>query len=211
MNDARPCLYVDTQFTSPYALSVFVALREKAIDFDLHPLDLDSSEQQAAGYARLSLTRRVPTLVLDDFALSESSAITEYLEDVFPQAPLYPREPRQRARARQIQAWLRSDLLALRQERSTLVVFYGQSYGPLSAAGEGAADKLIDAAQALLSDGREYLFGQWSIVDVDLALMLNRLLLNGDPLPPALSAYAQRQWQRPAVQEWVNLDRPALA
>jgi glutathione S-transferase len=105
---------------------------------------------------------------------------------------------------------LRSDLLPIRQERSTLVVFYGQTYGPLSQSAESAANKLIGAAQALLADNREYLFGEWSIADVDLAVMLNRLILNGDTVPTALVAYAKRQWQRPSVQEWVGLQRPAL-
>lgn len=210
MNDSRLRLYVDAQFTSPYAMSVFVALREKGIEFELSPLDLDAFENQSEDYASLSLTQRVPTLVHGDFALSESSAITEYLEDVFPQTPVYPQELRQRAKARQIQAWLRSDLLPIRQERSTLVVFYGLKSAPLSPAAESAARKLISAAQALLADGREYLFGQWSIADVDLALMLNRLILNDDALPSALVKYAQRQWQRPTVQEWVKLQRPAL-
>ncbi|WDY57498.1 glutathione transferase [Pseudomonas sp. PSKL.D1] len=203
-------LYVDAQFTSPYALSCFVALREKGIDFEMQPLNLDTLENQATDYARLSLTQRVPTLVHGNFALSESSAITEYLEDVFPQVPVYPQASQKRAKARQVQAWLRSDLLPIRQERSTLVVFYGQKYGPLSAAGEAAKHKLVEAAQQLLADNQDYLFGQWSIADVDLALMLNRLILNGDSLPAPLEAYARRQWQRPAVQEWLNLQRPAI-
>nr|WP_155583973.1 glutathione transferase [Pseudomonas spelaei] len=203
-------MYVDAQFTSPYAMSAFVALREKGLEFEVLTLDLDVSENNAQGFASLSLTQRVPTLVEGDFALSESSAITEYLEDVFPQTPLYPAEPRQRARARQVQAWLRSDLLSIRQERSTLVVFYGVKSAPLSPAAKVAAGKLISAAQALLADNREYLFGQWSIADVDLAVMLNRLILNGDNVPAELVAYAQRQWQRPSVQEWVNQQRPAL-
>ena len=210
MNDSRLRLYVDAQFTSPYALSAFVVLREKGVEFELSPLDLDTFENQTQDYASLSLTQRVPTLVHGDFALSESSAITEYLEDVFPQAPVYPQGVMQRAKARQVQAWLRSDLLPIRQERSTRVVFYGLKAEPLSPAAESAAHKLIGAAQALLADGREYLFGQWSIADVDLALMLNRLILNGDAVPSALVEYAQRQWQRPTVQEWVKLQRPAL-
>ncbi|VVO32136.1 glutathione transferase [Pseudomonas fluorescens] len=210
MNNSRLCLYVDSQFTSPYAMSAFVVLREKAIGFEISPLDLEASEHQAEDYASLSLTQRVPTLVHGDFALSESSAITEYLEDVFPQSPVYPHDPMQRAKARQVQAWLRSDLLPIRQERSTLVVFYGLKSDPLSPAAESAARKLVGAAQTLLAGSPEYLFGQWSIADVDLALMLNRLILNGDSVPPALVEYAQRQWQRPTVQEWVKLQRPAM-
>ena len=153
-------LYVDHLYTSPYAMSVFVALREKGLAFDTLTLDLDAAQQHAADFAHLSLTQRVPTLVESDFALSESSAITEYLEQVYPETPVYPADPKQRARARQVQAWLRSDLLPIRQERSTLVVFYGQKMPPLSAEAEAAAAKLISAAQALLANNPPYLFGE---------------------------------------------------
>lgn len=203
-------LYVDSLFTSPYAMSVFVALREKGLAFETLTLDLDAGQTQAADYAQRSLTQRVPTLVDGDFALSESSAITEYLDQAYPETRVYPADVQQRARARQVQAWLRSDLLPIRQERSTLVVFCGQKRPPLSAEAQVAATKLISAAQALLADNREYLCGQWSIADVDLAVMLNRLILNGDAMPAQLVAYAQRQWQRPSVREWVELRRPAL-
>ena len=203
-------LYVDSLFTSPYAMSVFVALREKGLAFETLTLDLDAGQNQAADYVQRSLTQRVPTLVDGDFALSESSAITEYLDQAYPETSLYPADVQQRARARQVQAWLRSDLLPIRQERSTLVVFCGQKRPPLSAEAQAAATKLITAAQALLADNREYLCGQWSIADVDLAVMLNRLILNGDAMPAQLVTYAQRQWQRPSVREWVELRRPAL-
>lgn len=203
-------LYVDAQFTSPYAMSVFVTLLEKGIAFETVTLDLDAAQNQATEFVQLSLTQRVPTLVEGDFALSESSAICEYLDEAYPETTVYPTDLKQRARARQVQAWLRSDLQAIRQERSTLVVFYAQKMPPLSPAGEAAAHKLIQAAQALLAGNPAYLFGAWSIADVDLAVMLNRLILNGDNVPTELVAYAQRQWQRPSVQAWVNLQRPAL-
>lgn len=203
-------LYVDSQFTSPYAMSVFVTLREKGLAFDMLTLDLDTAQNQTADFTQLSLTQRVPTLVDGEFALSESCAITEYLEQVHPETPVYPADPQQRARARQVQAWLRSDLLAIRQERSTLVVFYGQKMPPLSPAAEAAVRKLFSATQALLAGNPPYLFGEWSIADLDLAVMLNRLILNGDSVPAQWVDYAQRQWQRPSVQAWVNLQRPAL-
>lgn len=204
-------LYVDSHYVSPYALSAFVALNEKNLDFELQTVNLERRDNCAPAYAGMSLTQRVPTLVHGTFALSESSAISEYLEDSFAGPPLYPVAPQQRARARQVQAWLRSDLLPIRQERSTLVVFQGQQCPPLSEAAEMAAVKLIEVAQWLLRDGADGLFGEWSLADVDLALMLNRLIFNGDPVPARLQAYAQRHWQRPAVQRWLKLPRPALA
>lgn len=210
MKDDGLLLYADAQFASPYAMSVFVALTEKGLPFEVVTVDLGAGAQRDAGFAGTSLTQRVPTLLHGDFALSESSAITEYLDDVFALMPLYPADPRRKARARQVQAWLRSDLMPLRQERSTEVVFYGAKAGPLSAAAQTAAQKLFAAAQALLPGEADHLFGQWSIADVDLALMLNRLVLHGDPVPEKLAIYARRQWQRPSVQKWGNQKRPPL-
>lgn len=202
-------LYVDRHYASPWAMAVFVGLREKGLAFDVEVLDLDAGDQRDAGFARQSLTQRVPTLVDGDFSLSESTAIVEYLDDTQPGASLLPRDPQQRARARQVQAWLRSDLAALRAERSTVVVFYGPTDKPLSATGQAAADKLIAAATQLVGDN-ENLFGAWSVADLDLAVTLNRLILNGDPVPETLKRYAARQWQRPSVQAWVKLERPPL-
>jgi glutathione S-transferase len=191
-------------------MSVFVGLKEKRIPFELRTIDLENGSNHSAEYAAESLTARVPTLVDRDFSLSESSAITEYLDEVYPGAALYPSDPRAKARARQVQAWLRSDLMPIRQERSTIVVFYQPSQQPLSETAEIAARKLFRAAETLLSHNGENLFGSWSIADVDLALMLNRLVLNGDAVPSKLADYARAQWQRPSVQEWVNQRRPEL-
>lgn len=206
LKDPDLLLYVDAQFASPYAMSAFVALCEKGLPFEAATVDLAARANREPGFAGPSLTQRVPVLVHGGFALSESSAIAEYVDEVFPGVALYPADPRRKARARQIQAWLRSDLLALRQERSTEVVFYGAKAGPLSA----AAQKLFSAAQALLPGDADDVCGSWSIADVDLALMLNRLVLNGDPVPEQLVAYAARQWRRPSVQRWVNQPRPPL-
>ena len=207
---SKPTLFVDAQYASPYAMSAFVALTAKQVPFELRTVDLAAAAHLAPAFAGLSRTRRVPTLVHGDFALTESSAIAEYVEDAFPGARLYPADPRLKARARQVQAWLRSDLMPIRVERNTEVVFY-RSHGPaLSDAAHAAASKLFAAADALLPAGAEHLCGQWSLADVDLALMLNRLVLNGDAVPARLADYARRQWAHPAIQKWVAFERPPL-
>jgi glutathione S-transferase len=203
-------LYVDANYASPYALVVFVSLLEKGLKFDIDPLDLVSRANQSEAYKARSITRRVPTLVHNDFALSESSAICEYIDEVFPGTRLYPTETRDRARARQIQSWVRSDLMPIREERPTFVVFCGAKRPPLSAAAIDAAEKLFTAALAWLDTRGENLFGDWSIADVDLSMMLQRLVAHGDPVPERLARYATHQWQRPSVQQWINHQRPPL-
>lgn len=199
-------LWSDSCFFSPYAMSVYVALTEKGIPFTLKRVDVSRNAQHEEAYRALSLTCRVPALQIDDLVLSESSAIAEYLEERFP-APeferLYPRDREKRARARELQAWLRSDLAALRSERPTEVLFAGERFAALTPAAEQAVAKLVVAAQRLLPDGQQNLFGEWSIADTDLAIMLNRLALHGDPLPVKLQHYAEFQWQRASVQLWL--------
>lgn len=106
-------LYADAQFASPYVMSVFVALHETGLSFEIVTVDRAANENQVAGFACMSLACRVTILRQGDFSLSESSSITKYLDESFPGTPLYPVDPRSRARARQVQAWLRSDLMPI--------------------------------------------------------------------------------------------------
>ncbi len=191
-------------------MSVFVTLTEKGVPFDMHAVNLEAQENHQSSYSNLSLTCRVPTLTHGDFHLSESSAISEYLEELFPPIKynhVYPSDVYQKARARQIQAWLRSDLMPIPQERSTDVIFFQPTDKPLSEIAQASANKLFAVADILLKDNALNLFGEWCIADTDLALMLNRLVLNGDEVPEKLAAYAQYQWRRKSVQLWANQER----
>ncbi len=203
-------LYVDANFASPYALVAFVSLIEKGLEFEIETLDLATHANRDPNFARTSITRRIPTLIHDGFALSESSAICEYIDETFPGTRLYPADPRDRARARQIQAWVRSDLMPIRDERPTYVVFCGAKRPALSERAREAADALFSAALALLDSRTNHLFGDWSIADVDLAMMLQRLIVLGDPVPQRLIDYAAHQWRRPSVEQWIHKQRPPL-
>jgi len=201
-------LWSDSQFYSPYVMSVYVALQEKGLHFSVKTVDLDHGDHLQDSWKGYVQTRRVPLLEVDAFELSESSAITEYLDERF--APpqwerLYPHDLEKRARARQIQAWLRSDLMPIREERPTSVIFGGLTLSPLSPTAQASAAKLFSTAGALLAHGKPNLFGEWCIADADLALMINRLMLHGDDVPEVLADYAAFQWQRASVQRFVAL------
>ncbi|RPH30414.1 glutathione transferase [Buttiauxella warmboldiae] len=208
MSQPTITLWSDANFFSPYVMSVYVALKEKGLSFTLQTVDLNSGQHLQPGWKGYQLTRRVPVLAVDDFLLTESSAIAEYLEERF--APptwerIYPHNLEKRARARQIQAWLRSDLVPIREERATDVVFVGVKKPPLTEKGAAAAQKLITTVENLLPAGQQNLFAEWSLADTDLALMLNRLILNGDDVPERLQEYAAFQWQRASVQRFLAL------
>jgi glutathione S-transferase len=211
----RLVLHGNSMWTSPYVLSCFVALTEKKLPFEVQTVKLHEAAQHAAAYVQTSFTARVPALVDGGFSLSESSAIVEYLEDKWPapeHAPLLPPELQQRARARQLMAWLRSDLLPIREERSSEYVFYPTAtlppYAPLSPVAQRAVAKLVGFAERVVPANGGALFGAWSIADTDLAMMLQRLVKTEEPLPAQLQLFAEREWQRPSVQAFVNASRP---
>jgi len=205
-------LYVGADHVSAFAMSVFVALKEKQLSFEQVAVDLKVRENYLAPYRNLSLTCKVPTLVHDGFALSESSAIAEYLDEIAPGPKrLLPLDIKQRARARQLQAWLRSDLLVIRKERPADLIYFGKKDSPLSDEARAAVARLFFVAEQLLPEGADHLFGEWSIADTDLAIMLNRLLANGDPVPARLAAYVRRQWDRDSVRAWMDIERTVPA
>jgi glutathione S-transferase len=202
-------LFSDPFWVSPYVFSSFVALKEKGLAFEIETIDMTGGRHRGTAWEASSITGRVPSLLHGDFSLAESSAIAEYLEDVFPEGPrLFPAEPRLRARARQIMAFLRSDLGPLREERSSETVFYPRvgALPPLSPAAQASAQKLFRVAGQLLP-GSGDLFGTWCLADTDLAMMLQRLVHNGDPVPAPLAAYAERQWQRPSARGYIDRKR----
>jgi glutathione S-transferase len=205
-------LYGNTPVTSPYVMSVFVALEEKKLAYRLELLDLARGDQHQADFVAHSITNRVPTLLVKepgrDVWISESVAILEYLEERFAppaHASLYPPGLVERARARLVQELIRSDFLPIREERSTDTIFSGHPAQPLSERAEAARVRLLRIAAALVYQGQSFLAGEFSIADVDLATMLQRLIHNGDPLPAHLAEYANGIWRRPSVQKWLAL------
>ena len=211
MANARCTLYAETLWISPYVFSSMVALQEKHVQFDVVEVALADGQHLEPAYRDASITARVPAIDSDGFRLAESSAIAEYLEEVFaaPIHPhLFPTDTRARARARQLMAWMRSDLGALRDERSTVTMFYRFRLKPLSEAAARDAAKLIRIAEQLIPSNNGPLFGAWCLADSELAFMLHRLILSRETVPPRVRAYAEAEWARPSVRAFVEHSRP---
>src|SRR5262245_7803526 len=76
-----------------------IALEEKGQKAIDHIMTLRGDQYEAA-YLKLNPNGVVPTLVHDGVPITESSLILYYIDDVFPQPPLMPKEPLQRHRVR---------------------------------------------------------------------------------------------------------------
>jgi glutathione S-transferase len=201
-------LFVDAFFCNPYDFRVWVALSEKGLDFTASRVMTSEGQGLTPAYKERSLTARVPGLAHGDFLLAESLAIVDYLEDAFPPPAwprLFPDDLRARARARQVMAFLTSDLPALINERPSRTVFYKSELPPLSPPARTDADLLLAIASRLVASGA---LETWSIAWADLTFSLLRLSRSGELLPPELQAVVDENVSRPSVRSYLDHERP---
>ena len=81
----------------PYCARVRIVLAEKGIEYETVVIDLDD---RPAWIYEKNPTGRVPVLEEDTFLLPESAVIDEYLNERYPEPPLLPDDPAERALVR---------------------------------------------------------------------------------------------------------------
>jgi maleylacetoacetate isomerase len=94
---------------------VRIALEYKGLEFEYVPVHLlrSGGEQHSPEYRSLNPQSRVPTLESPDGILTQSMAIMEWLEEVYPEPALLPRNPGERARVRALAQIMVADVQPL--------------------------------------------------------------------------------------------------
>lgn len=85
---------------SSAAYRVRIALNLKGITYEPTPVNLRQGAQRTLDYLAKNPQGLVPTLEEGDLRLSQSLAIIECLDEVYPDPPLMPRDPIERAEVR---------------------------------------------------------------------------------------------------------------
>src|SRR6266508_3290839 len=93
-------LYLYHGTTSVCAIKARLALHEKGLEWDGEILDLHRGDQHRPEYLQLNPNGVVPTLVHAGRVIIESTLIIESLDESFPDQPLMPSDPFQRAKVR---------------------------------------------------------------------------------------------------------------
>jgi len=147
---------------------------------------------------------QVPVLVDGDLSVYDSTQIFEYLEDRYPQPPLYPADVAGRARCRRLEAWADEILFPpiwdLVEE-----VFYPPSRSRDAGRAERARARLAELHAELDGElaGRDYLCGAFTVADIGAFVMIATGAALGSP-PEAkherLLAWLARTGARAAVR-----------
>lgn len=171
----------------PYCARVRIVLAEKGVPYDTVVVDLD--DRPAWIYEKNPLGK-VPVLEEADFVLPESAVIMEYLEERYPEPPLWPADPAERAAGR---------LLVERFDRLS------RPYYALRRGDEDARVRLDAELTGLdtLLDGRSFLTGsEFGLADAAyLPWILRAETMLGVDLDahPPLADWVERTRDRPAV------------
>jgi glutathione S-transferase len=201
----RRVLYIGNKNVSSWSLRAWLALREKGVPFEERVVDL-LDPQRGTALRDVSPNGNVPVLHDGDLVVYDSLAIMEYAEEAFPGPRLFPADPRERARARSLLAWMHSGFAEMRRGMP-----YEHTFGTRPVAAPDAA--LRDAARAAEAWEREltrsdgpYLFGALSLADLTFVPVLRRLRAHGFPLNkyPRAAVWATELMERPHVREWMT-------
>ena len=187
---------------SMFGAKAEIAVLEKGLDCrrEFVPFDLRTLYQpRHPVVVRVKPKQQVPVLIDGDLEIFDSTQIFEYLEDVAPQPPLWPRDPRQRARARRLE--LCSDevffpnVVTLMPQRSLA------SDEEKQAARSAIRAYYADMERQL--EGGEHLAGPYTYADIAFFMAQTFAGFLGAPWReghPRLDAWRERVASRPAVQ-----------
>ena len=203
---ARP-LRIIGSYVSPYVRKVLACLNLKGLAYEIDPITPFFGSDE---FERLSPLRRIPILVDGDFSVSDSTVICAYLDEAYPGRPLFPLDPKDRARAR----WLEEFADTRLGDLFIWGLFYQKVVRPAVWGEPGDEERIartlnedlprtLDYLEAELpADG--YLFGDIGVADISIATFFR----NG-----AYAGFDVDETRWPLTARFVRrtLDHPAIA
>jgi glutathione S-transferase len=148
---------------SPYAWRVWLALEHKHVAYELKTMSFSAGDLREPEYLAINPRHKVPAIVDEGFALYESVAVVEYLDERYPGPKLFPGDVRQRALIRRM-VQEADQYYAVAMEKLVDQVLF-------TAPDKWEADKIGEGRQGVTKE-----------------LMLWESLIRGDHLASALSA-----------------------
>ncbi len=192
---------------TPNGRKISVALEEIGEPYDVHAIDLAKNEQLEPAFLALNPNNKIPAIEDDGLVIWESGAILLHLAEK--SGKLLPADPAGRMAAIQY-AFFQTGGLGPNLGR-----LGAQLRRPADERNEemvkiftDEVDRLLGVLDTVLSDGRDYLAGEYSIGDImhfpwlDIPL---KLQMDAVTSRPRLVAWLERIAARPAVQRGMQV------
>jgi glutathione S-transferase len=202
-------LVIGNKNYSSWSLRGWLMVRIAGIEFEelVIPLDLPETQPEIRKH---SPSGRLPVLLHRGLAVWESLAIGEYLNDLKPEAGLWPAAAAARAHARSISCEI---LAGFAELRSNMPMNIRASYPGRGLTSAVRAD--IERITGLWRDCRKrfagaapkddgFLFGGFSAADAMYAPVVTRLRTYGVTADSDTDAYCKAILAWPAMKEWID-------
>ena len=193
-------------FVSPYVRKVLACMNLKGLECEVDPITPFFGNDE---FEALSPLRRIPILIDGDVKISDSSVICAYLDDAYPERPLLPSSPADRARAR----WLEEFADTRLGDVLIWSFFYQKVVRPL-VWGESDEERIAQALNEDIPSALDYLereapasgflFGDIGLADIAIASFFRNGAYAGFEPDPT-------RWPRSASFIQRTLDHPAIA
>ncbi len=204
--------------TSPYVRKVLYCLESKGMAYQVDPISpLDIPES----FREINPLMKIPAFVEGELKLSESSVICEYLEDRYPDNPVYPTDPVQKAQCRWWDQYAGSTMAQAFWPLITERVINGMILQQPVDEGivqESLSEKIpavLDFLEGQLA-GREYLVGEdITIADVAITAIYINAMAAGFELDagrwPEVAGHCTRVYSDPVVAKLLVMLQEAAA
>jgi glutathione S-transferase len=193
-------------FVSPYVRKVLACMNLKGLAYEVDPITPFYGNDE---FRRLSPLCRIPVLVDGEFSVSDSTVICAYLDEAYPGHPLFPADPKDRARAR----WLEEYADTRLGDLFIWSFFYQKVVKPMvwgeptdearvaKAEEEGIPAALDYLERELPADG--FLFGEIGAADIAIASFFRNGAYAGFETDasrwPRTAAFVERTLADPAI------------
>ena len=205
-------LVIGNRNYSSWSLRGWLMARAAGIEFEEIVVPLDLPDTQAT-IRKHSPSGRVPVLLHRGLAVWESLAIAEYLNDIRPEAGLWPASVSARAHARSISTEMHAGFTELR-EKMPMNIRASMPGKGMTPAVRAEIERITSmwrdcrkrfSGAAARDDG--FLFGAFCAADAMYAPVVTRLRTYGVPMDTDTDAYCRAVLAYPPMKEWVDADR----
>ncbi len=197
-------LVIGNKNYSSWSLRPWLAMRHAGIPFD-ERLILLFDENWKEAIASLSPSRRVPALLHGEHTVWETLAILEYLNELFPDAGLWPTDRDARAHARAVANEMHAGFTALRNHMPMNLRrrdLKGKGREPGVDDDIARISEIWRDCRARWGAGGDFLFGAFGAADAMFAPVVTRLDTYGVELDEPCAAYSRSVLSLPAFVEW---------